>query len=448
MRIHQIEIQNFKCFETQCLKLDPQFTLLVGDNGAGKTTLLDALAVAAGVWLVKPPDTTLINSGRNIQEKEIRLVSDKIGDRIQFKECKPVSVEAEGVIAGRELQWCRQIRREGARTTNTEAKQALDVVADVFLRDAQGEEVLCPVIAYYGAGRAWLPSRERGPVGKSEGPARRWDAFYDCFQERIRLGDVQSWFQRELIAYANRKGSWRPGYEVVKRAILRCIPGGEDLWFDGDRSEIVVSIEETALPFSMLSAGQKMMVALIGDIAIKAVTQNAYLLPPDALGAEDEPWPRVLRETPGLVLIDEVDVHLHPKWQRRVIDDLKATFPEIQFVSTSHSPFIIQSLAPGQLRMIGESGPSLVEYTNRSIDDIAEEIQDVNVPQMSEKAKQFADATERYFSLLQQPAEAETSSLHDAEAEYRKAAERFSANPGLSAVLKLEALAKQKREAR
>lgn len=184
----------------------------------------------------------------------------------------------------------------------------------------------------------------------------------------------------------------------------------------------------------MLSAGQKMMVALIGDIAIKAVTQNAYLLPPDALGEEDKPWPRVLRETPGLVLIDEVDVHLHPKWQRRVIDDLKATFPEIQFVSTSHSPFIIQSLAPGQLRMIGDTAPPLVEYTNRSIDDIAEEIQDVNVPQMSEKAKQFADATERYFSLLQQPAEAETSSLHDAEAEYRKAAERFSANPGLSAV--------------
>ena len=446
MRIHQIKIQNFKCFKRQCLELDPQFTLLVGDNGAGKTTLLDALAVAAGVWLVKPPDTTLVNSGRNIQGKEIRLVSDKIGDRIQFKECKPVSVEAEGVIAGRELQWCRQIPRDGVKTTNIEAKQALHVVADLFLRDAEGEEVLCPVIAYYGAGRAWLPSREGGPVGKSKGPARRWDAFYDCFQERIRLGDVQSWFQRELIASANRKGSWRPGYEVVKKAILRCIPGGEDLWFDGDRSELVVSIEETALPFSMLSAGQKMMVALIGDIAIKVVTQNAYLLPPDALGEEDESWPRVLRETPGLVLIDEVDVHLHPKWQRRVIDDLTATFPAMQFVTTSHSPFIIQSLAPGQLRMIGESGPPLVEYTNRSIDDIAEEIQDVDVPQMSEKAKQLSDATERYFSLLQQSAEAETSSLHDAEAEYRKAAERFSVNPGLSAVLKLEALAKQKRE--
>jgi hypothetical protein len=64
-------------------------------------------------------------------------------------------------------------------------------------------------------------------------------------------------------------------------------------------SDIVVSIGETALPFSMLSAGQKMMVALIADIAVKAVTQNAYLLPPDKLGPEDEPWPRVLTQTPA-----------------------------------------------------------------------------------------------------------------------------------------------------
>ncbi len=356
MRIDRIEIQNFKRFEQQTLELHPRFTLLVGDNGAGKTTLLDALAVAAGVWLVKPPDTTLVDSGRNIMSAEIRLVSEQVGDRVQFKELKPVSIQAEGVIAGQSVAWCRQIRKDGARTTSADAKAALDVVAGVYARDEAGEDVLCPVIGYYGAGRAWLPSRARGQKAKANGPARRWDAFYDCFEERIRLGDLQTWFQREAIAFANRKGSWRPGYEAVKRAVLRCIPDCENLWYDGDRAEIVLLIEGAAQPFSLLSAGQRMMVALIADIAIKAVTQNAFLLPADQLGPEDEPWPRVLRDAPGLILIDEVDVHLHPKWQRRVVGDLKETFPAMQFVATTHSPQVIGEVPADEIRLMSQAG--------------------------------------------------------------------------------------------
>ena len=116
MRIEKIEIQNFKLFEQQTLELHPQFTLLVGDNGAGKTTLLDALAVAAAVWLVKVPDSTLASSGRNILTNEIRLDSKKEGDRVQFNECKPVAVLATGQIAGRDVQWCRQIRYEFLRS--------------------------------------------------------------------------------------------------------------------------------------------------------------------------------------------------------------------------------------------------------------------------------------------------------------------------------------------
>jgi predicted ATP-binding protein involved in virulence len=114
----------------------------------------------------------------------------------------------------------------------------------------------------------------------------------------------------------------------------------------------VLSINGNAQPFDNLSAGQRMMLALIADLAIKAVTQNAFLLPPDELSPEDEPLPRVLRETPGLVLIDELDVHLHPNWQRRVATDLKETFPSIQFVCTSHSPQVIGEVKPEEVRLL------------------------------------------------------------------------------------------------
>ena len=443
MRIDRLRMQNFKRFADHTLELHPRFTLLVGDNGAGKTTILDALAVAAAVWLVKPPESMLASSGRNILANEIRLDLKQGGDRPQFVECKPVSITATGEIAGQHAQWCRQIRRRGARTTNVEAASALRIIENHFSQDSGGESVPSPVIAYYGAGRAWLPSRARSSTGlKARGPARRWEAFYDCFEERIRLGDLRIWFQREAIASANRAGRWRPGYEVVKHAIVRCVPDADDLWYDGDREEIVLSIEGHAQPFTNLSAGQRMMVALVADVATKVVMQNSYLVSDARL--DDDEVPPVLQQTPGMVLIDEIDVHLHPKWQRQVVRDLKETFPMVQFVCTSHSPFIIQSLEAGELRTLDESGPPLVEYANRSIEDIAEEIQEIDIPQQSLMARELAEATERYFSLLQGGTEGTEAKLREAEAAYRAVAERYSANPGLSAILKLEALARQK----
>ena len=444
MRIDRIEIRNFKRFKEKHLDLNPKFTLLVGDNGAGKTTLLDALAVAAGVWLVKPPDSTLVNSGRNILKEEIRLESKIQGDRVQLIECKPVSIMAEGEIANQCVKWLRQVRRDGVRTSNADAKLALTIIQRHFSQVEDGNKVISPVIAYYGAGRAWLPSRSRSlKARRKSGPARRWEAFYDCFEERIRLSDLQNWFQRETIAFASKR-EWRPGYNVVKNAILRCIPGADDLWYDADRAEIVLSIDEQAHAFANLSAGQKMMVALIADIAIKVVSQNAHLLQEDLPYNNDEFPHEILTKTPGLVLIDELDAHLHPNWQRRVVGDLKHTFPMIQFVCTSHSPFVIQSLDADELATLDESGPVLVEYANRSIEDIAEDIQKVEMPQQSLRAKELAQATEKYFSLLKKSdGKAKSSELQKAEAAYRAAAERYSGNPGLDAILKLEAMARQ-----
>ena len=132
----------------------------------------------------------------------------------------------------------------------------------------------------------------------------------------------------------------------------------------GTVSEIVLSIAGEAQPLANLSAGQRMMLALAADLAIKAVTQNAHLLPPDELGPEDTPLPRVLALTPGVVLIDELDVHLHPKWQRHVAADLKRTFPNLQFVCTSHSPQVIGELARDEVMDLRGEGdrPAPIAY--------------------------------------------------------------------------------------
>ncbi len=349
MRIDRLTVRNFKKFEEQTFDFNKRFTLLVGENGAGKTSILDALAIAAGIWLVDAPDTTLLNSRRNILSSEILLTASKRGDRIQFTEHRPTIISATGRIGDcEEVTWTRQIRPNGKQTSNIDSAQALSIIADIYQRDKSGEDVLCPILAYYGAGRAWLPSNERSKKAINNKLPRRWDAFYDCFNERIRFAEMDKWFKDETTARVNNGGHWRPGFEAVKHAVLNCIHNADDVQFDGDRKQIVLSVKGEVQPFSNLSAGQRAMVALAADIAIKAVTQNAFLLSDTgSIGAK-----KILDETPGLVLIDELDVHLHPSWQRRVAADLKRTFPAVQFICTSHSPQVIGELSRDEVRLM------------------------------------------------------------------------------------------------
>ena len=360
MRIDRLEIENFKCFEKLSFDLNPHFTLFVGENGSGKTSVLEALAIAASVWLVSPPDPSLSSSCRNILETDVRLLAEVRGDRTQFVERNPTRVTMYSWIHNQSFPWKVQF---GERQHMPEwppqwaewitaGHRLFGQIAYAYRRDAEGEPVIFPVVAHYGAGRAW-PSDPVGPISKKkeDGPARRWAAFKGCFSGRIHFDQLDAWFRRETLARGSQ-GRWRPGFEIIQRAIVQCLPGADRAWFDADRDEVIVSIEGEPQPLSNLSAGQRMMATLAADIAIKAVTQNAFLVPSDELRELDESLPRVLAETPGIVLIDELDVHLHPKWQRRVASDLKRTFPAIQFVCTSHSPQIIGELKPDEIRVL------------------------------------------------------------------------------------------------
>ncbi len=103
-------------------------------------------------------------------------------------------------------------------------------------------------------------------------------------------------------------------------------------------------------------------------------------------------------------MIDELDLHLHPKWQMRVVDDLKRTFPKIQFIVTTHSPLIIQSLKPDEGdKLIDLNDPDTVpdyEYSGRSPEDILEEGMGIEMPQRSHRWKEMYHAAEEYYELL------------------------------------------------
>lgn len=125
------------------------------------------------------------------------------------------------------------------------------------------------------------------------------------------------------------------------------------------------------LIFQQLSDGYRNDIKIVTDIATKMCILNPYL-------GKD-----TLILTPGIVVIDELDLSLHPTWQRRIVDILKDLFPKVQFICATHSPFIIQSLEPGELITLDSILDE--EYSGQSIEDIAEDVMNVKIAQYSEK---------------------------------------------------------------
>jgi predicted ATP-binding protein involved in virulence len=353
MRIDRLTIQNFRRFESLTLDLHPQFNLLVGGNGSGKTTILDALAICLSIWPLP--------QRRYIEAKDVRMTSVKIADQTQFQEWRPVTVKAVGQIGTKkDLVWEQSFDSQSHWLEVDSVHQSINQLV-------QGSPAInpltWPLLVYYGVTRASLPQGRSGALNVTLKHARREDAYTNWISERLDYDELRRWFYRETAAMGANGGRKRLGYEIVRRAVFGCVPGADDLWFDVDRADLVCSLDGQAQPLSNLSDGQRMLLTMVADIAVRAVTLNAHLLPSDELGGEGEFQPQVLHQTPGVILIDELDVHLHPSWQRRVAADLKRTFPALQFVCTSHSPQVIGELPKEQIKVLMDDAAYSPEHS-------------------------------------------------------------------------------------
>ena len=156
-----------------------------------------------------------------------------------------------------------------------------------------------------------------------------------------------------------------------------------EIYFSAAHNELIVNIGDgQELPIRMLSDGYRNTLGMIGDIAYRMAELN----------------PHLTTDSSGIVLIDELDLHLHPKWQRHIVNDLKTIFPNCQFIVTTHSPFIIQSLESGELLKLDET-PEIEydDFTKKGIEDIAEEFQDVEMPQRSVKFQEMLKKNPQYL---------------------------------------------------
>lgn len=366
MRIDHLRLRHFKGFAEQEFRFHPEFNLLVGTNGAGKTTILDALSIAVGSWFlgVRDMDT------RHIRPNEIMLRRfDEAADQPAHWEAQfPCEIAAIGLVQGQPLQWQRELVSKGGRTTQMRARAVKNLANAAQQAVMNGENIDLPLIAYYGTGRLWQEPRDSYQVNDprhlaSRETTSRLTGYENSVDPRLSVTSLTRWFARQSwIAYQKQEES--AVFRIVKQAITGCIPDAHLIDFDASLGEIIVHAKRGSQPFSNLSDGQRCMLAMVGDLAQKAYTLNPHL------------GQAVLSGVAGVVLIDELDLHLHPTWQQHVIEDLRTTFPKLQFICTTHSPFLIQSLRSGDELLMLE-GQTLRDLDNRSIESIARDIQQV-----------------------------------------------------------------------
>jgi len=432
MKINELELHNFRCFKEYVLALsDHRFMLLIGDNGSGKTAILDALAVAVGGFLLAIPNIKSSDK-RHISNDDVRYEELTLGQTvIKEVELNNTVVWANGVINNENIEWVRTKFSNnvsiGSKTTRRHAKDIIELV-EKLVQEKTSVDILFPVIAYYSTGRLWkqLKSTEK----KTNSPASRFDGYQDCLNPASDQKRFFSWFKTQELA-ALQKQERRHALEAVREAIVSMIPDARRAWWDLDwdelRIETLVQGKLQTVPFHLLSDGYRNMIGMVADIAYRMATLNPQL--------EAD----VIKQTEGIVLIDEIDLHLHPKWQKQVVERLLDTFPKVQFVASSHSPFIIQSLYHREdclLWDLEKNAP--VEVDSKSIEDIAEHQQGVEIPQQSQRFLDMEKAAEEYYTVLKQIPPANEDEKQRLRQRLDELLLPYSDDPAFQAFLKME----------
>lgn len=304
----------------------------MGDNGAGKSSLLDALAIAAGAFL-----QGLSVGTRSISKDIVRNKCCDVGTVADLEPQFPVSIAADGEVFGQSIRWRRELNRPNGRTTSAHAKQILAIASACLqgIRDGDPSVVL-PILSYYGSGRRWVQKRERG--SKSQFGPSRLDGYSGCMDDEPNARPILSWFEKMTVQEIQNNRTC-PEFAAVKEAIARfyaAMTGAStvSLQFNLETHGIEIvarDSEGSASRCSMndLSGGYGNTLSMVADIAYRMAVLNPQL------------QERVLEQTPGIVLIDVIELHLHPNVQQRILSDLQAIFPCVQFiVSTQSAPVI------------------------------------------------------------------------------------------------------------
>ena len=327
MKLKSITLQNFKGIENLNIELDGKTTVIFGINGVGKSTILRAIDLLYANII-----TRLTGKGKNRK-------TDLDYDDISYGKSK-ASINASFSFEDEtESLYGRSIERANGKNNNiSDLKVLVDKFENSYIvkgyDDGNGnwiEEVddkNMPVFVNYGVNRIVLDV----PLRASREQFVKLDAFDKAIESTIDFRNLFKWFRNQEDIENQEKVRANSDYEdksllAVKHAMLAMLDGFEDIHIERKPLAMKVRKDSKYLKINQLSDGEKCTIALFGDLARRMALANPE------------------RENPlegtSVVLIDELDLHMHTSWQRKVLGVLKETFPNIQFIITTHSPQIL-----------------------------------------------------------------------------------------------------------
>ena len=355
MYVSKIRMQNFRCYTDFTMQFSPKVTVIVAENGRGKTAILDGLAITMAPYLAAFPGI----KARNFQPNDVRMVVavPQTQDELQIKRMKyllPVVLETEvKADDGKAYSWKRELKSVKGKTSSVSAKFVSDYgkrIADE-LNQPGDQDIILPVLGYYGTSRMWndssLLKRKKVDLSRSSGYVECLEpsGSYNTFAQWFRYATESALEYDHIIAEKklNKKNPYREILNAINKAIVTCIQsmGWTDLKYSfAAQNLLICHPEKGELPLEAMSDGARSVISMAADIAYRMARLN-----PDM--GED-----VTLKTSGVVLIDEVDMHLHPSWQQTVVNDLVKAFPKVQFIVTTHSPQVLTSVPAECIRIL------------------------------------------------------------------------------------------------
>lgn len=339
MRLSRITLKNYRRFENFQINLHPELTIIAARNGQGKTTILEAIAAALG------PFIGAFDFGRaeHIRRTDARF---SVHSGFENEQNFPVIIDAE--LSEPSIEWQRALQSAKGRTTTKEAVPLANLGNQMQKALRENIDVALPVLRYYSSKRLWVSHKNTS--GKGILTESRSAGYEDCLSSLSSFVQLQDWVKKSTLAVQQQREL--PGYEKsnlehrlkgIQQAVdvVMVEEGWSHLHYSFVFDELAMTHpDHGALPISLLSDGVRAMISLVADLALRCVRLNGHL------GA------RAPQESTGIVLIDEVDLHLHPSWQQRVMQALQKAFPQLQFIVSSHSPQVLSTVKRENIRVV------------------------------------------------------------------------------------------------
>ena len=330
MRIRELTLRNFRVYaEHPPFKFSDRFTVIAGINGRGKTALLDGLALLCSRFL--PLVSSARSSYRTITPSEVHLgtVSAVLGMKVN--------------CAGIPIEYKLSYDKERRQIKTTKLPATVKRTVSKAYANLTGAYDGAPLAVYYTTDRAGYRMPRKLPTEVARGQAAAYTGA--LFNRTVNFRDFMARYRASITVERTERAD-NPNYlgdravAAISHALTTFLGGFENLRVQEEPLRLLVDKAGVALDLSQLSDGERSLLALACDLGRRLALANPLL---------DNPL-----HGAGVVLIDELELHLHPKWQRQIVHKLTAVFPRCQFIATTHSPQVIGEVEHDRIQIIAD----------------------------------------------------------------------------------------------